>query len=184
MSAVKTPSSESKSVKVDAKVSPVINNEAADEEMINELSKLNQIRDMLFGEQVSTLREQCKSLDKSLKDNISALRKETKSSINELKKQLEQNFDQLQKRINSEETERQGQSESLNATISTINSDLITKIDLETKRLDDTLNEQYQDCARELKKVANSLRDSKLDKKMLAQFFSQFAEELGGSKAK
>ena len=184
MSTVKTPSSVSKSVKVDSAISSVANDETADEEMINELSKLNQIRDMLFGEQVSALREQCQSLDKSLKENISTLRKETKSSINELKKQIEQKFDQLQNRINSEEVERVGQSENLTAEISNINSDLITKIDLETKRLDDALDKQYQDSVRELSKVANSLQGSKLDKKVLAQFFSQFAEELGGSKAK
>ena len=185
MSAVKSPVSKPNSTKVDPVKKDVLNAEsAADEQMINELSKLNQIRDMLFGEQVSALREQCQSLDKNLAKNISALRAEMRASVKELKKQIEENFDQLQKRINSEELERTGQHEQLNAELTSINSDIITKIDIETKRIDEALDEQHQESVHQLNKVANSLQDNKLDKKMLAQYFSQLAEELGGSKAK
>lgn len=181
MTATKTATSTSVSAKSDADQTTTGNGQSADEQVINELSKLDQIRDMLFGEQVSTLREHCQTLDKNLEKNISTLRSEMKSSIKELKKQIEQNFDLLQSRISTEEEERSGQSEFLNAAMTSINTDIITKIDLETKRIDDALSEQHQESARQLDKVSETLQDSKLDRKTLAKFFSQFAQELEGS---
>ena len=178
MSAVKTPSATSKSAKSDSATSRQGNGNSSDEKLLNELDKLDQIRDMLFGEQVSALRKQCQSLEKSLGKNISGLRSEMKASINELKGQIEHSIDQLQKRINAEEGERTGQHDELSSQLSNINSDITTKIDLETKRLDDAIEQQYQESTRQLDTVAESLQDSKLDRKTLAKFFSQFAEEL------
>ena len=178
MSAVKAPRATSKSVKHDsAKASPS-NGKSSDEPKNNEPDKLDQIRDMLFGEQVSALRSQCQTLDKSLVKNISALRDEMKSSINELKVQIEQSIDQLQKRVNAEETERAGQNENLNSALSNVSSDITTKIDFEAKRLDEAIDQQHQESTRQLDQVAETLQDSKLDRKTLAKFFSQFAEEL------
>ncbi len=184
MSTAKTSTNEQKHAKANAPKTTPNNGKSSDEQLVNDLSKLDQIRDMLFGEQVAALREQCQSLDKSLEKNISTLRNEMKSSANELKQQIEQNFDQLQKRINSEEMDRATQNEQLNSALATINSDIVTKIELETKRIDDALNEQHQDSVRQLNNVADSLQNSKVDRKTLAKFFSQFADELGGSQAK
>ncbi len=156
------------------------NGKLMDKQKTSELDTLDQIREMLFGEQVAALHEKCQFLDSNLEKNISALRTEMKSSIDELKTYIEKNIDQLQKRINSEETEREGLDERLSTSLTNIHSDISTMIDLEAKRIDEVIEQHHQEYVHQLGKVTESLV-SKLDRKSLAQLFNQFADNLEGS---
>ncbi len=181
MTTAKTSASTAKAADTDSAKSKGANGNAMDKQISNELSKLDQIRDMLFGEQVSALHEQFKLLDKNLNKNISALYDEMKSSIADLRQSIEKDLDKLQKRVSSEEEQRAGQDEELNTAIANINSDILTKIDLETKRIDEALDQQHKESVHQLNEVTDSLQNKKVDKKTLAKFLNEFANELGGS---
>jgi len=157
------------------------NGKENEDQLVNEVSKLDQIRDMLFGEHVATLQNSYQSLDKSLEESVAELRKELTSSIAELKNQIDKNFDQLQKKILSEEQERATQNEGLANNLANVNSDILTKIDLEAKRMDQVLIDQHQESTRQLNSMVDSLQEAKVDRKSLAGLFSQVAKELEGS---
>jgi len=157
------------------------NGKSDDEQLVDEVKKLDQIRDMLFGEHVETLQNKYQTLDKNLDQNVSVLRKEMEASIAELRQQLDKKFDQLQKSLKSEESDRLTQTEEINASLSRVNSDILTKIDIETKRLDQALDDQRKDASKELNTMADSLQNAKVDRKSLASLFNQFAKELEGS---
>ena len=156
------------------------NGKKNDDPLVDEVKKLDQIRDMLFGEHVATLQNDYQRLGNSLDQNVSILRKELSASIEELKLQIDQKFTQLQKNLKSEEVDRIAQHEGLSSTLSSVNTDMLTKIDLEAKRIDQALNDQHQEATRELNNVAKRLQDAKVDRKSLANLFSQFAKELEG----
>lgn len=156
------------------------NGKAPENQLADEVKKLDQIRDMLFGEHVETLQNKYQSLDKTLDENVADLRKELTASIAELKQQIDNNFKQLQKSLKSEQDDRLSQNEELNTTLTNLNTDLDTKIDLEAKRLDEALDEQHKEASSQLNSVANSLQDAKVDRKSLASLFSQIAKELEG----
>ena len=146
-----------------------------------EISKLDQIRDMLFGEYAEALQNKYQSLDKSLDQNVSDLRSEIHSSIEGLKKQIDNKFDQLQKSLQTEQAQRLSENEELSNSLANVNSDILTKIDLEVKRMDDALNSQHQESSRQLNAVVDSLQEAKVDRKSLAALFNQFAKELEDS---
>ena len=152
-----------------------------DEGLVDEVKKLDQIRDMLFGEHVATLQNKYQTLDKNLDKNISVLRKELTTSITELKQQVDKQFDQLQNSLQSEQKDRAAQNEELSSSLSRVNSDILTKIDLEAKRIDQALNDQHQESTHQLNEMVNSLQDAKVDRRSLAALFNQFAKELEGS---
>lgn len=160
------------------------NGKSADSQMTNELSKLDKIRDMLFGDQVDALQKQCLKLDSSLEKNISSLRQELRSSVDELKIQIEQSFKQLQKSITAEQTDRVSEQEQINLALESSSAEMLTKVDLETKRLDEALNSQYEESMRQLNSFADSLQTNKVDKDTLAKFLNDFASELTSTKAK
>jgi len=151
-----------------------------DEGLVDEVKKLDQIRDMLFGEHVATLQNKYQTLDKNLDKNISVLRKELTTSITELKQQVDKQFNQLQNSLQSEQKDRAAQNEELSSSLSRINSDILTKIDLEAKRIDQALNDQHQESTHQLNEMVNSLQDAKVDRRSLAALFNQFAKELEG----
>jgi len=162
------------------KKSTKMNGKGPESQLADEVKKLDQIRDMLFGEHVETLQNKYQSLDNTLDENVADLRKELKASIAELKQQIDSNFKQLQKSLQSEQADRLSQNEELNSTLTTFNTDLITKVDLETKRLDEALDEQHKEASSHLNNVVDSLQDAKVDRKSLASLFSQIAKELEG----
>ena len=164
-----------------AKVVKKSNGKNNDNQLMDEVKKLDQIRDMLFGEHVATLQNDYQKLDKNLDQHVSVLRKELAASIEELKKKIDQKFSQLQKSLQTEEAERIAQNEDLSSSLSSVNSDMLTKIDLEAKRMDQALSDQHQESARQLNSMVDSLQDAKVDRKSLAALFSQFAKELEGS---
>ena len=151
-----------------------------DDQLMDEAKKLDQIRDMLFGEHVATLQNDYQALGRSLDQNISILRKELAASIEELKKQIDQKFSLLQKSLQTEEAERLVQNEDLNSSLSTMNSDLMTKMDLEAKRMEQALHDQHHEATRQINSMVDSLQNAKVDRKSLAALFSQFAKELEG----
>lgn len=157
------------------------NGKDGENQLIDEVNKLDQIRDMLFGEHVQTLQTKYQSLDKSLDKNVSVLRKELTTSIAELKQQIDQRFEQLQKHLQSEQSDRVAEDEQLSSSLSRVNSDILTKIDLEAKRMDQALNDQHEEARTQLNSMVDTLRDEKVDRKSLAALFSQFAKELEGS---
>lgn len=157
------------------------NGKDGENQLMDEVNKLDQIRDMLFGEHVATLQTKYQTLDKNLDKNVSDLRKELATSIAELKQQIDQRFDQLQKYLQSEEADRAAEDEQLSSSLSRVNSDILTKIDLEAKRMDQALNDQREEARVQLNTMVDSLQDEKVDRKSLAALFSQFAKELEGS---
>ena len=156
------------------------NGQSADEQLVDEVKKLDQIRDMLFGEHVAALQDKYKTLDNNLEQNISILRGELNTSIAELKKQIDNKFDQLQMSLQAEQTDRESQHEEISSNLASVNSDILTKIDLEAKRIDQAFDEQHKESARQLNEMVDSLQDAKVDRKSLAALFSQFAKELEG----
>lgn len=157
------------------------NGKSNDVQLVDEVNKLDQIRDMLFGEHVTTLQNNYQSLDKSLAENVTELRKELTISIAELKKQIDKKFDQLQENLQSEEQNRAAQNEELTSKLASVNSDILTKIDLEVKRMDQALSDQHQESTRQLNSMVDTLQEAKVDRKSLATLFNQVAKELGGS---
>ena len=164
-----------------AKIVKKSNGKDNDDQLMDEVKKLDQIRDMLFGDHVATLQNDYQKLDKNIDQNISVLRKELAASIEELKKQIDQKFSQLQKSLQTEEADRIAQNEDFSSSLSAVSSDMLTKIDLEAKRMDQALNDQHQESTRNLNSMVDSLQDAKVDRKSLAALFSQFAKELEGS---
>lgn len=154
------------------------NGESSDAQRASELNKLDQIRDMLFGEHVAALQNDYQSLDKSLDKNISTLRKELNASILELRQEVDKKFEQLHNSLQVEESERLAVSEELSSSLTRINSDILTKIELETRRIDQALSDQQQEASQKLNDMVTSLQDKKVDRKSLATMFSQFAKEL------
>ncbi len=162
------------------KKSTKINGRDPESQLADEVKKLDQIRDMLFGEHVETLQNKYQSLDKTLDQSVAELRKDLTTSVAELKKQIDNNFKQLKDSLHSEQTDRMSQNEKLNSTLSDLNSDLLTKIDLETKRLGEALDDQHKEASSQISNVADSLQDAKVDRKSLASLFNQIAKELEG----
>ena len=80
--------------------------------------------------------------------------------------------------LQTEEAERIAQNEDLSSNLSAVNSDMLTKIDLEAKRMDQALNDQYQESTRQLNSMVDSLQDTKVDRKSLAALFSQLRRSL------
>lgn len=157
------------------------NGKSKDTQFAGEVKKLDQIRDMLFGDHVAALQSDYQSLDKSLDKNISALRKELNESINDVKKKIDKNFEQLQNSLQTEESDRMTANDELNASLSRVNSDILTKIELETKRIDQALNEQQKETSQKLTEMMSTLQDKKVDRKSLAAMFGQIAKELEDS---
>ncbi len=164
-----------------ASMAKIKNGKNADEQLADEVKKLDQIRDMLFGEHVAALQDKYQTLDKNLDQSISVLREELNTSIADLKKQVDKRFDQLQKNFQAEQVDRESQHEELSSNLASINSDILTKIDLEAKRIDQAFDEQQQESTRQMNEMVDSLQNAKVDRKSLAAIFSQFAKELEGS---
>lgn len=154
------------------------NGKSSDAQLASEVNKLDQIRDMLFGEHVTALQNDYQSLDKNLDKNISTLRKELNASILELRQEIDKKFEQLHNSVQAEESERLATSEELSSSITRINSDILTKIELETRRIDQALSDQQHEASQKLNDMMTSLQDKKVDRKSLATMFSQFAKEL------
>ena len=157
------------------------NGTSNDDQLVDEVKKLDQIRDMLFGEHVATLQNSYQILDQSLDQNIADLRNELTTSVAELKKQIDKKFDQLKKHLQSEEQDRITQNEELVTKLSNVNLDILTKLDLEAKRVNQALDDQHHESTRQLNSMVDSLSDAKVDRKSLAILFNQFAKELEGS---
>ena len=150
-------------------------------QLTDELSKLDQIRDMLFGEHVAALQSDYLSLGKSLDKSILALRKEVNESIQDLTIKIDKNFEQLQNSLQAEESDRQASHDELSSSLTRISSDILTKVELETKRIDQALSDQQQEASEKLDEMMISLQDKKVDRTSLAAMFSQFAKELESS---
>ena len=154
------------------------NGKVVEDQLVDEVKKLDQIREMLFGEHVANLQDSYQSLDKNLDQNIADLRKELSSSIKDLKQQIESKFQQLQKNLQSEQSERLAQNEEIQASLSAVNADILTKIDLEAKKMDEALNQQQDEATRQLNTMVDSLQNAKVDRESLADLFSQVAKQL------
>ena len=161
-----------------AKKSNKTNGKVVEDQLVDEVKKLDQIRDMLFGEHVASLQDRYQSLDENLDQNVTDLRKELSTSVKNLKQQIESKFQQLQKSLQSEQAERLAQNEEIHANISSVNADILTKIDLETKKMDDALSQQHEEATRQLNAMVDSLQNAKVDRESLADLFSQIAKEL------
>ena len=146
-----------------------------------ELSKLDQIRDMLFGEHVAALQSDYQSLGNSLDKSILALRKELNESIQGLTVKIDKNFEQLKNSLQAEESDRRASNEELSSSLTRVNSDILTKVELETKRIDQALSDQQQEASQKLNEMMISLQNKKVDRASLAMMFSQFAKELESS---
>lgn len=156
------------------------NGKAVDDQLVDEVKKLDQIRDMLFGEHVASLQDRYQNLDKNLDQNVSDLRKELSTSVKDLKQQIESKFQQLQNSLQAEQAERLAQNEEIRANLSSVNTDILTKIDLEAKKMDEALNQQHEEATRQLNAMVDSLQHAKVDRESLADLFSQVAKQLKG----
>ncbi len=154
------------------------NGESGDAHLTSDVNKLDQIRDMLFGEHVAALQNDYQSLDKNFDKNISILRKEFNASILELKQDVDRKFEQLNNSLQAEESERLAATDELSSSLTRINSDILTKIELEMKRIDQALDDQQQEASQKLNEMIATLQNKKVDRKSLATMFTQFAKEL------
>ena len=154
------------------------NGKAPEDQLVDEVKKLDQIRDMLFGEHVASLQDRYQSLDKNLDQNIAELRTDLSSSVKELKQQIEDKFEKLHKQLLSEQSDRLTQNNDIQESLSTAHADILTKIDLEVKKMDDSLNQQQDEATRQLNEMMDSLQTAKVDREMLAELFSQIAKQL------
>ena len=80
----------------------------------------------------------------------------------------------------TEQAERLAQNEEIHANLSTVNTDILTKIDLEAKKMDEALNQQHKEATRQLNVMVDSLQNAKVDRESLADLFSQIAKQLKG----
>ena len=156
------------------------NGNIVEDQLVDEVKKLDQIRDMLFGEHVASLQDRYQNLDKNLDQNVSDLRKEFSKSVKDLKQQIESKFQQLQNSLQTEQAERLAQNEEIHANLSTVNTDILTKIDLEAKKMDEALSQQHEEATRQLNVMVDSLQNAKVDRESLADLFSQIAKQLKG----
>lgn len=175
--------SDSKQIEVkqsSTKKSNKTNGKVVGDQLVDEVKKLDQIRDMLFGESVANLQDRYQNLDKNLDQNVADIRSELSASVNDLKAQIDSKFQQLQKSLDSEQAERLAQNEDIQANLSSVNTDILTKIDLEAKKMDEALHQQQEEATRQLNAMVEALQTSKVDRESLAKLFNQIAKELKG----
>jgi DNA repair exonuclease SbcCD ATPase subunit len=125
-------------------------------------NSVDQIRDILFGEQINLIEKRFAELEKSLSsaieklaDNVDKTNKEIKEQISQSNKELSADNSQLE----------QQQTQALNKLESTINakiieteSDLVNQLQMEVQKLDNKASHR-KDLAQLLKDMATKLAD-------------------------
>ena len=125
-------------------------------------NSVDQIRDILFGEQINLIEKRFTALEKSLSgaieklaDKVDKTNKEIKEQINQSNKELSADNSQLE----------QQQTQALNKLESTINakiieteSDLVNQLQMEIQKLDNKASHR-KDLAQLLKDMATKLAD-------------------------
>ena len=125
-------------------------------------NSVDQIRDILFGEQISLIEKRFAALEKSLSNAIEKLADKVDKTNKEIKEQINQSNKELS--ADNSQLEQQ-QTQALNKLESTINakiieteSDLVNQLQMEIQKLDNKASHR-KDLAQLLKDMATKLAD-------------------------
>ena len=125
-------------------------------------NSVDQIRDILFGEQINLIEKRFAALEKSLSGAIEKLTDKVDKTNKEIKEQISQSNKELS--ADNSQLEQQ-QTQALNKLESTINakiieteSDLVNQLQMEIQKLDNKASHR-KDLAQLLKDMATKLAD-------------------------
>ncbi len=125
-------------------------------------NSVDQIRDILFGEQISLIEKRFAALEKSLSSAIEKLADKVEKTTKELKEQISQTNKELSadnSQLEQQQTQALNKVESaLTAKIIETESDLLNQLQMEIQKLDNKASHR-KDLAQLLKDMATKLAD-------------------------
>jgi len=163
-----------------------------------ELGNMDKIRDILFGNQMRDVEKRFAGMEEQLNKELSDLKDETRNRLEDFEVFFKNEMEVLKNRLKGESDERaraHGQlvselketSASLNKKIALVGDNLAERatglqeqILEQSKKLSDDIHKKYSKSATDLKKVSNTLDDSKVDRLALAEFLVEMAVHLSG----
>lgn len=153
---------------------------------------LAKVRDLLFGEQVRETAIKQSELESRVNRSIGQLRKDVFQQLDALNRELRQSVLDLEKNLLGESRRRDEQLESINnqatdvrKTIAqlaeqshAVHQSLNERIDAESNRIDQDLRKRQSEIESQLNALEASLRESKADRHVLAELFSEMSSRL------
>ena len=157
---------------------------------------MDKIRDILFGNQVRDFERRFVRMEDQLAATIQELRDETRKRLDALELFFKEEMTALKERLKDESAQRQQDDQSLSdalkTTASTLNKTIAHNNDLfaeratelrqqildQSKQLSADIQTRHEQASRELKQMAGSLEDAKVDRSVLAEYLIQMAMSL------
>lgn len=154
----------------------------------DDANNLDQIRQLLFGDQVKDVEQKRQDLRQELKLGLSTLQHETRSQF----EQISADIETLHRLLNDETEQRLNDDSQINARIDDLNSalqdanqrheaaqsTLSNTFEQETKRLEADAREANKDILAKLDEAARELKSDKADRGDLAKLLRGVAEQL------
>ncbi len=163
-----------------------------------ETEQLREIRQLLFGQEVASLKSALEKMEKEFSAQLKSLALSTENAFNQLREDLNENLDQVKQHHSDDSSEHLSRENGLEDSIISLDdkfnnyqklelakqaktSDSISR---EIDKLRDELHSSHQDAMAQLKSASDELKNNKADKNTLASMLAEMATNLQGAKSK
>lgn len=183
-------SSEAANSRANATVSETVSPDAVSPDAVSpdavspDAKRLDQIRDILFGQQVQTHDRRFESLEQRLSEDYTHLRSDFLDRIEALESRLMDHIDSLTGRIRDEETTRDRQGTTLDEKIADTNKDLRAEIKHQTLTLTANLEQQIEDVLRRLEQESTVRKQvTNVERTRLSNLLGELSKQLSTESA-
>lgn len=157
-----------------------------------ELGNLDQIREILFGEQVRRRDAHLLQLESSFDQKIERLQKEMMAQFGDIKKILEQTSADMTESLNIEKEQRSGAHEDLSQQLHEFTKQIQERVDQGEKeiktqmqdqltRLQKEVDGQHRDAVASVDRMIADLKSQKADSEDLSSLFAEISSRLSGA---
>lgn len=157
-------------------------------------TQLREIQQLLFGQQVTEVRQTIESLSRDNERQFSEINKLISHSMKELKTQFNNQLDDLTSHVNKLNDDSQNRDSLIEGELTTLQQDfdgfqkqtiaaqdsLESQLFAEAEKLATDMESKYKDVLEKLGNASGDLSESKTDRKALAALFVNMANSLEG----
>jgi hypothetical protein len=186
--------SESKKNNKSGSSKPSVNASDSSPNIMDPQTQLREIQQLLFGQQVTEVRQTIETLSRDNEQQFSEINKLISHSIKELKAQFNSQLDDLTTHVNKLNEDSQNRDSLIEGELSTLQQDfdgfqkqtiaaqdsLESQLFAEAEKLAADMESKYKDVLEKLGNASGDLSERKTDRKALADLFVSMASSLAG----
>lgn len=149
-----------------------------------ETGVLDQVRDLLFGDQARETDHRMQAVEARLTASVEQLREQLREEMLErieaLNRELGERMDQLEEHVSAQEAEWRDANRTLLQRIEEIRTELSECLVKESKDLAEQITDEQRKTMAYVDRTVNALEKAKADRDALARLFAQLASQLEG----